>query len=243
MVEPPPGSDKKSRKVIWLDDTLQLGTVVLASVSGLDVSILATSSAKNLSKYPTFRKKCSILKMNYPARPKCVQHLHMLYPDVPMEKLSGIVAGVNGSVPRAVTAVEQIGVSDYIEDRRKMDMNIYEVAEATLKMARSYEEVRAMTSSEPVMLSLILQEMSPHAASLKHCVDILGLGNYDLAEISCYSGFLYAARRAKAKFPRCYSLVSSKSCAQRKTRDIATRNSLVPWETAFLYAKKKVESI
>lgn len=232
-------STNSKKKAVWLDDNLQMGTAALTSASAFDVPIVATSSAKNLSKHPTFRKKCTILKMNYPTRPKCLQYLHNLYPDVPIEKLTGIVMGVNASVPRAIHAVEQIGVSDYIEDRRKMDMNIYEIAESTLKMAKSYGDVKAMTSSEPVMLSIILQEMSPHAASLKHCNDVLALGDYDLAEISCFSGFLYANRRSKAKFPRCYSLASSKASAQRKTDDVAKKYALVPWETAFLYTKKR----
>lgn len=230
---------KFHKKVIWLDDNLQMGTAVFASASAFGVPIVATSSARNLSKYPTFRKRCTILKMNYPNKTKCLQYLHNLYPAVPMDKLAGIVSGVNGSVPRALNAIEQIGVADYIEDRRKMDMNIYEVAESTLKMAKSYCDVKTMTSSEPVMLSIIMQEMSPHAVALKHCNEVLALGDYDLAEISCFSGFLYASRRTKARFPRCYSLASSKASAHRKTGEFAKTRALVPWETAFLYTKRR----
>lgn len=228
-----------ARRAIWLDDNLQMGTVALACAAPLGVPVVATSSAKALSKFPTFRKRCTIVKMNYPSKTKCLQFLRGKYPETDSLELERIAEGVNGSIPRAVNAVEQVGVSDYIEDRRKMDMSVYEIAESVVKIARGFEEVKAMTSSEPVMLSIILQEMSAREAALKACTDILALGDHDVAEVSCFSGFLYANRKSKAKFPRCYSLASSKAAVHRKTDEMCRRHALVPWETAFLYAKKR----
>ena len=228
-----------ARRAIWLDDNLQMGTVALACAAPFGAPVVATSSAKALSKFPTFRKRCTIVKMNYPSKQKCAQFLRGKYPDCEIEEIERIAEGVNGSIPRAVNAIEQIGVSDYIEDRRKMDMSVYEIAESVVKIARGYEEVKAMTSSEPVMLSIILQEMSTREAALRACIDVLAVGDHDVAEVSCFSGVLYANRKSKAKFPRCYSLASSKAAVQRKTGDMCRRHGLVPWETAFLYAKKK----
>jgi hypothetical protein len=98
-----------------------------------------------------------------------------------------------------------------------------------------------MTSSEPVMFSLILQEMSAKDkdAAMRDCVDILALGQQEIAEISCFSGFLHAGRRSKAKFPRCYSIASSKASAHRKMDELCKNHGLAPWESAFLYTKKR----
>ena len=227
-------------RVVWIDDNLQMGTIAISSASAFGVPVFATCSARAISKFPTLRRRCNIVKMNYPSKPKCVELLKTMFPGEDVSRLESIAAAVNGSVPRAISAVNQSGVSDYIEDRRKMDMSVYEIAESTVKIARDYSEVKIMTSSEPVMFSLILQEMSAkdNNAALKACVDVLALGSQELAEISCFSGFLYAGRRSKAKFPRCYSLASSKSSALRKMGEICSNRGLIPWESAFLYVKK-----
>lgn len=229
-----------AKKVVWIDDNLQMGPLAISCASAFGVPVVATASARAISKFPTLRRRCKIVKMNYPNKQKCTEFLKKRFPDEDAARLERISAGVNGSIPRAVSAVDQIGVSDYIEDRRKMDMSVYEIAESTVRIARDYSEVKAMTSSEPVMFSLILQEMSAKDkdAALRACVDVLALGNQEIAEISCFSGFLYAGRRSKAKFPRCYSLASSKASAHRKTDELCKNHGLVPWESAFLYAKK-----
>jgi hypothetical protein len=152
--------------------------------------------------------------------------------------MSAVVEGVNASIPRALMAIEQTGISDNIEDRRKMDMSIYDIAESVIKIAKTYDEVRTMTSCEPVMISIILQEMSPRAIALKNCNDMLGFGVHEMAEISCFSGYVHARRKSKAVFPRCYSIASSKACINRKVEEFCKENGLIPWSNAFMYVCK-----
>ena len=63
---------------------------------------VATSSAKALSKFPAFRKRCTIVKMNYPSKQKCAKFLRGKYPDCDVREIERIAEGVNGSIPRAV---------------------------------------------------------------------------------------------------------------------------------------------
>lgn len=224
-----------SKKAVWLDDNLVMGPVALAAALPFGVPVFATSSAKQLAKHPGFRKKSQILKMNFPSKAKCVEFMRKRFPSTDTSLVSSVVEGVSSSIPRALMAIEQTGISDHIEDRRKMDMGVYEIAESVIKIAKTYDDVRTMTSCEPVMLSIILQEMSPRAIALKTCNDFLGFGVHDMAEISCFSGYLYARRKAKAVFPRCYSIASSKACINRKVDDFCSKRDLVPWSNAFMY--------
>lgn len=226
------------KKAVWLDDNLVMGPVALAAASPFGVPVFATSSAKQLAKHPGFRKKSLILKMNFPSKTKCMEFMKRNFPSTDLILMSSVVEGVNSSIPRALMAIEQNGISDNIEDRRKMDMGIYEIAESVLKIAKTYDEIRTMTSCEPVMISIILQEMSPRSIALKNCNDFLAFGVHEMAEISCFSGYVYARKKAKAVFPRCYSIASSKACINRKVEEFCRDQELIPWSNAFMYVCK-----
>lgn len=137
--------ETRSKRVVWLDDNLGVGLAAVTACHRGSVQLLAACTSRQLSKHTAFRKKCTILKMNYPSKIKCSRFLCDLYPSVSEETIVNVVRAVNCSLPRARLAIENFGISDFIGDLRKMDMNIYDIASSVLKCARGYEDVFEMT--------------------------------------------------------------------------------------------------
>ena len=233
---------KQEKKVVFLDDNLAMGMAAYEALDKSSAVLIATTTAKMLSKYPMFRKRCTMLKMNNPPKKQCLAYLSGVYPDHSSEDLSKVIDNVSGSILRARMAIDQGRVSDYIEDMRKMDMSVYDIVASTLKMSTSYEDVAFLTSSEPVMMSIMMQEMNTNPRCLKSCNDVLATGNHDLAEIACYAGYLYSRNlrgRKKVTFPRCYCLASTKGASVRRAETFCEGLGLRVWPGAFIYTKKK----
>lgn len=230
----------KTKRAVWLDDNIAMGAVAAECCLAAGIQMLATSTSRQLSRYAQFRRRCTILKMNYPTKQKCLKHLCESYPNIGQEHIKNVVAAVNCSIPRARLAIEYFGFSDYIGDLRKMDMTIYDTASSVLRLAKTYEDVREMTLCEPVMLSIIMQETTRSSQALQNLHMILGVGRTNLPEIACYSGFLYGNKRRKPVFPRCYTMASARQAALKRVETFCSQHNMDPWELCWLYTSKCV---
>ena len=230
--------EKKTKRAVWLDDNVAMGATAAECCLKSGIQMLATSTSRQISRYAQFRRKCTILKMNYPSKQKCLKHLCESYPNMNQLEIQKVVVGVNCSIPRARLAIEHFGFSDYICDLRKMDMTIYDTASSVLRLAKSYEDVREMTLCEPVMLSIIMQETTHSPQALRNLHSTLGIGMTNLAEIACYSGYLYGNKRRKPVFPRCYTLASARQAAIKRVETFCSQYNIVSWEMSWMYTSK-----
>lgn len=105
---------QKTKRVVWLDDNISMGVPASDYCMSMGIQMIATSTSRYLSRYAQFRRKCTILKMNYPSRQKCLKYICELYPDVSELEIQKVVVGVNCNIPRACLAIEHFGFSDYI---------------------------------------------------------------------------------------------------------------------------------
>lgn len=119
-----------------------------------------------------------------------------------------------------------------------MDMTIYDTASSVLRLAKTYEEVREMTLCEPVMLAIIMQETSQSLQALRNVHRTLGMGCSILAEIACFSGFLYGNKRKKTEFPRCYTLASSRQATIKRVETFCSLYNMGAWESSWMYTQR-----
>nr|WRJ69592.1 putative ATPase family protein [Oceanusvirus sp.] len=235
--------EARARRAVLLDDNLpdvKSISTAFDAIKAAGCKVLVVACVTRTTKTVAATRRASVIvTVDYPKSPELVKWLREKNPELSEEAARRCVRSAGRCVPKALSMVESEKTGTKSTTPIKLiDCTIFDEVAKAVKVAdgkkSTFSNVEIAVSSEPSLCALILRDAFSARGASKHVTDTFRWfsqtppGDYfgPVAAAVVFRGMLlkHADRNHVYRFPKCYTITSSRTMEGRKHALIAD-----PW--------------